>query len=124
MITVIPIATFILGRPMDGRTAEVMTMSGITTMTIPAQALGLTTNISGLSTQELQKGPLIQRLILGKVMTASQSIQRHHRAPQVLKTLNSLLVTVMTPSRSLLNQTELPPQSMALKSTLETGMTP
>ena len=48
MITLIPIATFILGRPMDGRTAEVMTISGITTMTIPAQALGLTTNIRGL----------------------------------------------------------------------------
>ena len=97
MITLIPLATFIHGRPMDGRVAEVMNMSGITSMAIPAQALGLTTNIRGLSTQALPKGQLIRGLILAKVMTASQSLQRHHRAPQVLKTLNSLLVPVMTP---------------------------
>ena len=81
---------------MGGVTAEAMTLSGSMGMAMPAQVLGVTTKTHGFSTQELQREPLIQRLILEKVMTTSPSQQEHHRAPLPSKTLKSQLVMVMT----------------------------
>ena len=48
----IPIATAIPGGPTGGITAEATTTNGITGISIPAQALGLTTDTPGFSTTE------------------------------------------------------------------------